>query len=411
MGGWWRARAASIVNRLPWIVIPTYWTWPSSEQPRPESGAFDHPTPLDGVSTLPGLLDDLCAQSLQDFHLLILVGEAHPSLRIRAGEHVAGLLRPYQDRLSSLVLDRRRLERLQSVLSDHELTTAGLGLDSYAGIRNLQLLVPHILGCQAVVALDDDERVEADYLRRAISRFGPEARTPAVLGLAGPYRQPDGGVLLPAREATGNVFEDKAIYINQAMSRLMAGGDGLQPSPMALGGNMVFHASLAMQTPFDPGITRGEDIDYLINARLGGVTWWFDPQLSILHLPPHHYDSSPYQRLRQDVTRFTYERYKLRHFGFGQPDWLEPYPGALLGADLEDQARQALERQGTPALWAEFGEPDSILQEADSRARRLAPQYAGFAADWQRMMERIESDRRLRGSLAAAVAQADDLRR
>jgi hypothetical protein len=391
------------VKLTPWIVMPTYWTWPSSAAARLESGSFDHPTPLDGESTLPRLLQDLSGQSAQDFRLLILVGTAHPSLGTRAAAHVSDLLRPYQDRLSSLVMDWTRLERLQSVLSDHGLTTAGLGLESYAGIRNLQLLVPHILGAEAVVALDDDERVETDYLQRAISQFGPDARNPAVLGLAGPYRQPDGGVLLPARERTGNVFEDKAIYINQAMGGLMAGGEGLRPSPMALGGNMVFHASLLKQTPFDPGITRGEDIDYLINARMGGVTWWFDAGLSILHLPPHHYDSSPFQRLRQDVMRFMYERQKLHLFGWSQPDWLEPYPGALLGPDLEDQARQALERQGTPALWAEYGEPDSILQEASARAGQLAPQYAGFAADWQRMMERIESDQRLRGLLAAAL--------
>jgi hypothetical protein len=392
------------VKPLVWVVIPTYWTWPSSAEVRPESGSFDHPTPLDGESTLPRLLDDLCHQDLEDFRVLVLVGTAHPTLRPRAALHVAGLLQAYRHQLDFLVMDGERLERLLAVLLGHGLPTTGLGLDSYAGIRNLQLLVPHVMAVEVVVALDDDERVDTDYLKRAVSHFRTQGGPPKILGLAGPYRQPDDGVRLPAREPTGNVFEDKAIYINQAMDRLMADGDALVPSSVALGGKMVFHASLLMRTPFDPGITRGEDIDYLINARIGGVSWWFDPGLPILHLPPHHYDSPPYVRLRQDVIRFMYERHKLELFGWSKPEWLEPYPGALLGPDLNDQARQALERQGTPALWGEHGDPDSIVQEADVRARQFAPRYAGFAASWRRMMEQIEGEPGLRNKLAAAVA-------
>ena len=41
------------------IAIPTYWTWPRGTPPRPSDAIFDHPTPVDGVSTLPRLLDSL----------------------------------------------------------------------------------------------------------------------------------------------------------------------------------------------------------------------------------------------------------------------------------------------------------------------------------------------------------------
>jgi len=40
-------------------------------------------------------------------------------------------------------------------------------LRSYPTIRNLQLLVPHILGAEKIIALDDDEIVSPDYVRRA----------------------------------------------------------------------------------------------------------------------------------------------------------------------------------------------------------------------------------------------------
>ena len=161
-------------------------------------------------------------------------------------------------------------------------------LGSYAGIRNLQLLVPHILGAEAVIALDDDERVEADYVRRALAHVGETKGEGRVLGIAGPYLQPDGGVLLKEPPQSGNVFRDKARHINAAMQGLMKGSDGLVPSPLALGGNMVFHPDLFCNVCFDPGITRGEDIDYLINAHMQGIQWWFDPELTILHVPPRH---------------------------------------------------------------------------------------------------------------------------
>ena len=62
------------------IVIPTYWTWPSIEDWRPTTAAYDHPTPLDSESTLPPLLEDLAAQRAAGFQVLVLVGLAHPDL-------------------------------------------------------------------------------------------------------------------------------------------------------------------------------------------------------------------------------------------------------------------------------------------------------------------------------------------
>ncbi len=38
--------------------------------------------------------------------------------------------------------------------------------------------------------------------------------------------------------------------------------------------------------PFDPHVTRGEDIDYLMNAKMFGFDFFLDNKLSIKHLPP-----------------------------------------------------------------------------------------------------------------------------
>ncbi len=381
------------------VIIPTYWTWPQSASHRPETASYDHPTPLDGESTLPRLLDDLCEQRMQDFRVLILTGVSHPGLGQDAADHMRTLLQPYEDRLDLYVCDAPTWARLKAVLDSASLSTDGLHLGSYSGIRNLQLLVPHIVGAEVIIALDDDESIKPNYLDQALTDIGNEVHGQRVLGLAGPYLHPDGSVLLPERPATGNPVRDKGLYINKAMRLLTRAQGEIVPSPMALGGNMVFHRDLFTRVPFDPGITRGEDIDYLINARLDGISWWFDPNLTILHLPPHHYDTPPYQRMREDVFRFIYEREKLRLHGFRQPDWLEPYPGALLGDQLKEQALSALEAEATVDLVTRFGDGQTIVKQAEDHASHNAPLYTGFAQSWRQVMAQIEADEKLRRDL------------
>jgi hypothetical protein len=376
------------------IIIPTYWTWGSGGGAT--SAAYDHPTPLDGESTLPPLLEDLSRQRARGFRVLVLIGLAHPDLAADASGHVRAILHPFHERLDMRLCDAASVQGLRAALGSGEAHAELFHLGSYAGIRNLQLLVPHILGAEAVIALDDDERVEPDYVDKALKYAGSARNGERILGLAGPYLQPKGGVLLNEQPPTGNAFRDKARHINAAMRMLTANDGGLVPSPMALGGNMVFHRDLFTRVCFDPGITRGEDIDYLINARLEGFRWWFDPALTILHLPPRHLETPTYQRTREDVLRFIYEREKLRLHGEVKPAWLDPYPGALLGEDLEEQALAALQAEATPELVERLGDPQSIVDEARQRAARNAPQYAAHLTAWRELMTRLETDDALR---------------
>ena len=223
-----------------------------------------------------------------------------------------------------------------------------------------------------------------------------------MLAVAGPYLQPDGSVLLKEPLPSGNVFRDKARYINAAMQRLTTRGAGLVQSPMALGGNMVFHGELIRGVCFDPGITRGEDIDYLINAHLQEIPWWFDPHLTILHVPPRHLETPPYQRTREDVRRFMYEREKLRLQGEQRPAWLDPYPGAMLGEDLEDHAVAALQQEATPELVERLGSPESIVSQAHDHAVHNAPRYPACLAAWRDLMIGLEQDAAMRRAAGQA---------
>ena len=385
------------------VIVPTYWTWSPKDGHRATSASFDHPTPLDGTSTLVPLIEDLCAQNNQHFTLLVLVGSSHPDLGDEAGTHVRSLLDPFRKRLEIYVCDAPLAGRIMNRVEIPEAAREMLNLVSYSGIRNFQLLIPLLLGVDVIVALDDDERVKPDYLDNALKYIGRNNEGRPVLGLAGPYLQADGSVLLNESPSTGNPFLDKARYINDAMRKLSEGNGAIKSSPLTLGGNMVFHRDLFTSVCFDPGITRGEDIDYLINARLQDIPWWFDPALKILHLPPSHYDTPPYQRTREDVFRFLYEHEKLRMHGLIEPEWLEPYPSALLGEGLESQALSALRSQAKPEWITRFGSPEKIVKQAMDHAKIGAPLCSLFQQAWIDLVRRIEKEPDLRANLVSLL--------
>ena len=58
------------------IIIPTYWTWGSERADGPVEAIYDHPTPVDGPSTLPRLLDSLAKLEGPPFGVLVLTAAA-----------------------------------------------------------------------------------------------------------------------------------------------------------------------------------------------------------------------------------------------------------------------------------------------------------------------------------------------
>jgi hypothetical protein len=387
------------------IVIPTYWTWPDHRASGPVGTFYDHPTPVDGESTLSRLLQSLTALEGSEFGVLILTAAVHPHLEEATASVVEGLIAPFrsfypiaQATEADAALIRRRHPRL----------AAHVQMRGYAGVRNLQLLLSHALGADLVIALDDDEVVKPDYLRVATEWVGREVEGKIVLGLAGFYLDAGGEVMVSEGPPTGNIYLDKPAIMNEGTRALQAAPDRLVPTPVVFGGNMVFHRDLFTQVGFDPGITRGEDIDYLINARLAGFSFWLDKELVITHLPPHQYNLSPYVKMAEDVRRFIYEQEKLRlalkHNAFPlTPVDLTPYPGRFLNDDAMNQARAALETIATPELEQAYGTPSQIITQAQAHARQIAPNYFDFAQSWPRLMDAVAGDDVLYDRLAARL--------
>ena len=381
------------------IVIPTYWTWGGERADRPVETIYDHPTPLDGESTLPRLLEGLAALEGPEFSVLILTAATHPELEQAAADRVTGLIAPF--RAHSPIAQATETDAA-FVRQRHPGLAGHVQMRDYASVRNLQLLLPHALGAEVIVALDDDEVVAPDYLCVATEFVGRERDGECVLGLAGFYLDHDGNVMLPERPRTSNIFLGKNAIMNEGTRALQETPGRLVPTPVAFGGNMIFHRDLFTRVGFDPGITRGEDIDYLINARLAGYRFWLDEELVITHLPPEAYGALPYVKLVQDTYRFVYEREKLR-LASTDPALFDPYPGRFLRDDVEEQALAALQAETTPEATARFGSPETIVAQARRHAVEAASRYFDFARAWPRLMEAIGRDAELRDWLLARL--------
>ena len=128
----------------------------------------------------------------------------------------------------------------------------------------------------------------------------------------------------------------------EAFDKIIGSEPRLKKTPFAFGGAMVIHRNLMRIVPFDPKTTRGEDTDYVINARIFGFNFYLDNQLGIKHLPPPK-KHPIWKRFREDIYRFLYDKSKfdtqrpeinLREI---KPEDFDPYPGEFMKPDLGDK--------------------------------------------------------------------------
>lgn len=369
------------------IAIPTYWTWEDGK-PRPEDAIYDHPTPLSQEGTLARLLESLKGIEGPEFRVLIITAATNPQLEEAAEAKANGILKPFRSSFpiaqfaaSDLAILRERLDHLG-------FPEAMISLRGYGNVRNIQLIAAHIIGSQVIVGLDDDEIVtDKGYLQKATEFIGKTDNRRFVGGVAGFYLDSKGrnkNTVKDVGALEGNPFHHKAAIMNAAIEVMEEEPGRLAETSFVFGGNMVIHRRVFEKVSFDPYITRGEDIDYLVNARLGGYHFFFDKELAIVHLPP-----PASSHLQEDIIRFIYEKEKLvmakRQLGLESvlPGSLDPYPGAFLQNGIEEHALEALR---------ECGLPKRIVNDAISRAREAVPLYLEFRKYWPRLMKVVRED-------------------
>jgi glycosyltransferase involved in cell wall biosynthesis len=194
------------------------------------------------------------------------------------------------------------------------------------------------------VLIDDDEVFEdPGFIGKAREFIGKTINGEFVGAVAGYYLQPDGDWLVECKETAWAKYWDKTDRMNEAFKKIIGEGPRLKETPFVFGGNMIVHRDVFTRIPFDPNVTRGEDIDFLINMKMFGYKFFLDNKLSIKHLPPPK--SHPvWKQLREDIRRFAFERAKLRDqntapkkMAHVSAEELMPYPGAFLTDDLEEK--------------------------------------------------------------------------
>ena len=191
----------------------------------------------------------------------------------------------------------------------------------------------------------------------------------------------------------------------RAFDQIIGSGPRLKRTPFVFGGAMILHRELFECVPFDPLVTRGEDVDYLINSRMFGFSFFLDNTLSIKHLPQPK--SHPqWKRLREDIYRFIYQRAKMQsqhktgNLVHVSPEDFDPYPGEFLKPDLDEKIYRSSMMLSSQYL--ANNDPDAAMEAMRNIyiAKHNAPPaldafraYLDTQTQWERLIRLVRQER------------------
>jgi hypothetical protein len=201
----------------------------------------------------------------------------------------------------------------------------------------------HILNADVTVLIDDDEVIEnPDFMDIAREFIGKRVYGETVYGVAGYYVNKYGNYYDDVSMEPWMTYWNRFGSKSKAFDKIIGCGPRLKHTPFVFGGAMVIHKNLYQIVPFDPQVCRGEDIDYLVNAKMFGFDFFLDNKLSIKHLPPKK--THPiWKRTREDIYRFIYEKskidsqYEVSNMRTVTAKDFFPYPGEFLTDELENK--------------------------------------------------------------------------
>ncbi len=400
------------------IVIPSYWGRKSGEPFDAEDAVYDHPTPLDAEGTLGRALESVRLLSYPDFRVVVLGAATHPDLEGAVEERLEGIVAPIRGHYPVALLTHAHEREMRGMLAGRgpEGCAEMLSLRGYSNIRNFCLVAACLSGADAAVLFDDDQVYEdPGYLAKVAENIGGEYEGRFTGGLAGVYVNADGGYHLPPNRDPVFAEWPAVEYMNRAFS-IIDGGERLEVTPWVFGGNMVVSRELFTRIAFDPNVTRGEDIDFLVNAKFFGHDFLLDKELRIRHLPPPK-TAPPWRRFREDLDRFIYSRAKLAAQVEGEGrrlvavEELEPYPGRFLRADLEEMVFRTCVLMGMDCLSRGDGEGFSECMNNALRARAEARPsrdpyrwYLDWRKRWEGLMAYLSGDTPLRDYVTGRFA-------
>lgn len=327
------------------VLIPTYWSRKKEDGWREGDAVYDHPTPIDGEDTLRRALESMQILSNKDFKLVLLVCPTTPDIAAAAEERVHNIVRDVGLAAETYMFTVSDLSRMAKIFEEDNISPSSLSLltmSGYANVRNMCLLAADVLAADAAIMIDDDEVIEkSDFIERAVEFIGKRVYGDVVYGMAGYYLNKNDQYYDDVVQESWMTYWDRFGTKAKAFDEVIGLAPRIKRTPFAFGGAMILHRNLFQCVPFDPHITRGEDIDYVINSRMYGFSFFLDNTLSIKHLPVRK-EHPQWKRLREDIYRFVYEKSKLNsQYRTGNmvmvtAEDFDPYPGAFLRDNLED---------------------------------------------------------------------------
>jgi len=328
------------------VLIPTYWSREKKVGWREGDAVYDHPTPLDDKGTLARTLESMKKLAVKDFKLVLLICPTSPEVADEAEKRVMEIVSQVDLKAETYLFTISDLARMTEIIFETDTlhrTGSLLTMYGYANVRNMCLLCADVLSADAAILIDDDEIFEkADWVERSVEFLGKRIYGDVVYGMAGYYINKYDQYYDDVKTESWMTYWDRFGTKTKAFDEIIGCSPRVKRTPFAFGGAMIIHRDMFQSVPFDPHITRGEDIDYVINSRMYGFSFFLDNTLSIKHLPvPKKHPQ--WKRIREDIYRFVYEKakitsqYKTGNMVVVTPEDFDPYPGEFLRDDLDEK--------------------------------------------------------------------------
>lgn len=372
------------------IIVPTYWTLK-------ENGAkedFDHPAPIGEEGTLARLLKSFRTCRVKtEIHIVVA------PLCSKTEKKVRSITNDFPD-LDIHVFTRVDMERVLRYAKKCKFSSkfiSKLKCNSYGSIRNQGLIIGLMKDVDNIIFLDDDEVIEdKKYMVKADDCIGKKIGRRRLVGKTGYYVDKDNNYRpLKRKDPAWKKHWLKNKHLNKTVNSIRS-KKRFHETSSALGGNMVINKELFSVVPFDPYIARGEDLDYLLNAKHFKFLFLFDNQLVVKHLPPALH-LSYWRKIQKDVFRFVYEKEKIKYFNFGIEE-LDSYPKFFLNRGLYcravttniELAKHYLKHNDKRGFNESLKNAKSVQCEAKTYAKKYAPEYFLFQKEWARFSLRIK---------------------
>ncbi len=385
---------------MPCVVIPTFWTGRRGRQDERLLGVYDHPTPVDQEGTLADCLSSLRrVKGLE--HVVVIVAVTDNAIEHEAADRVHQTLRDFPD-IDAIMIGpaamgslHRRLEQVEFADMIH-----GVNLIGYGAVRNVGLIASAVLGYDEVIFLDDNLIVTSDdFIETAMLGLGQkfEGSNTPVLAKTGYYTDGEGRYQRNDAAHWSDMFWRQRDAVNEALA-VVSKPPRIQRSSIAFGGCLALHRHMYANVSFDPWVLRGEDIDYVINARMHGADVFLDDAWSAVRQPLEV--TSPALRFRQDVYSFVYEHRKIE-FAKSQvdlrqvtPKSMMPYPGRFIDSSVGMRATMTalLRAVSHPEKKAYLSVAWHAMRDANEYARTNCQNYFEFQRRWPMLIDRIWDD-------------------